>query len=102
MKTTEEWETKIDAKLDKVYTKLDKLGEAVIVLVRVEERQVADRSLLVDLTSSFNKHVDDDAKNFADLNKKVTENTLVKNALTHFVWIVVAGVVGVLVKVFSG
>lgn len=98
----ESWQTRIEAKLDK-------LTEVVAQLARVEERQLADRKQLMDLQNKQNnfeaqamKKMDKLSDLISDLAKTVNDNARTSHAVNKLFWLVLGSAVAVLVTGFIG
>lgn len=98
----ENWQTRIE-------TKLDKLTEVVEKLARVEERQLADRKQLMELQKKQNRFeaqamekIDKLSESISDLTSTVNENSRTNHAVSKVFWLCLGSAIAVLISSFVG
>ena len=85
----------VQERFDRIEKKIDKLSDAMVNLARTEEKLMQmeiDRANTVDRLNRHSEKID-------DLNDAVKENSRVTQNITKVTWIVVASIVGVVVKI---
>lgn len=88
----------INKRFDRIEQKIDKLSDAMVSLARTEEKIMAMEAERANITDRLNRH----SEKLDELSDKVIDNTRTVANINKVVWLVVAAVVGVLVKTFIG
>lgn len=86
----------VNERFDRLEKKIDKLSDAMVSLARTEEKIMAMEADRANLFERVNRH----SEKLDRLNDEVKENSRVNANITKITWIVVAAVVGVLMKIF--
>lgn len=86
----------INERFDRIEKKIDKLSDAMISLARTEEKIMSMEADRANLFERINRH----SEKLDMLNDEVKENSRVNANITKITWIVVAAIVGVLMKIF--
>lgn len=88
--------TQLVDRLDRLEQKIDKLTDAMVTLARTEEKIMALEGDKKNLTERLNRH----SEKIDELNEEVKSNSRVTSNITKGIWLVIAAVVGVGVRVF--
>lgn len=88
--------TQLVDRLDRLEQKIDKLTDAMVSLARTEEKIMAlegDKNSLIERLNHHSQKID-------ALNDEVKSNSRVTSNITKGIWLVVAAIIGVGVRVF--
>ena len=86
----------INERFDRIEKKIDKLSDAMISLARTEEKIMSMEADRANLFERVNRH----SEKLDKLHDEVKENSRINANITKVTWIIVAAVVGVLMKIF--
>lgn len=83
-----------DYRLARIEQKLDQIQEVLVSMARIEERQAQFEEVTQIILKRIEKHSD----RVAALEKKVSANSVWTGALSKVGWLVVAALVGAIIK----
>jgi len=86
----------VNARFDRIESKIDKLSDAMISLARAEEKMVAmeiDRKNTGERLNRHSEMLDKHTAAIAEHGRDIAENTRVVNNITRLVWIIISAIV---------